>query len=67
MNAENAVIIRWTLNEHDAMSVLRLLGHEMERTQTLWQPYWQRLADNLQQAMQEAAMTCRHEKDRQPV
>lgn len=57
MSPETAVTINWKLNEHEAASLLRLMYHEMERTQEVWQPYWQNLADNLCQAIEESTLT----------
>ncbi len=51
MNLNNTMTICWKLNEHDAALMLRLIQREAGRTDKVWQPYWQRLAADLQQTI----------------
>lgn len=54
MNSKPSITICWTLTEHDAASMLRLVNRELSQAEDVWQPYWQNLADSLRQAIQEA-------------
>ena len=37
------------LNEHDAAKILALIRREVSREDKIWQPYWERLAQNVEQ------------------
>ena len=59
MNVETPMVIPWKLTEHEAILMSRLLGEKVEQVEVVWRPYWQRLADSLRQAIEEAHVCCR--------
>jgi hypothetical protein len=62
MNPETPTVIPWKLTEHEASLISRLLSEKVEQAEKVWRPYWQRLADSLRQAVEEAHLSCRQHK-----
>lgn len=62
MNLETPTVIPWMLTEHEALLMSRLLCEKVEHAEKVWRPYWQRLADSLRQAVEEANISCRQHK-----
>ena len=46
--------VRLELTEQDAKQLLRLISQELERTEEVWAPYWQKIMNSLQAALAEA-------------
>ena len=65
MNFESCTVT-WTLNEHEATALLRLLTREANRVEKIWQPFWQEQARTLQAALEQAELTHRQQQ-RRPV
>ena len=57
MNASNIpdrkVVLK--LNEHDASRLLALIRREMSEEDKIWHPYWERLAQNVEQSIEQAS------------
>ncbi len=65
MNFESCTVT-WTLNEHEATALLRLLTREANRVEKTWQPFWHQQAHTLQAALEQAESTYR-QKQRRPA
>ena len=53
MQPENMVI--FDLNEHDASQLLALIKKEINQEDKIWQPYWKRLAETVEFAIEQSA------------
>lgn len=54
--------VNWPLNEHEAMALLRLLKREADRVEKPWQPFWQKQAETLQAALEQAELAYRQRR-----
>lgn len=63
MNFESCMVT-WTLNEHEATALLRLLTREANRVEKIWQPFWHKQAHTLQVALEQAESTHRQQQRR---
>lgn len=63
MNFESCTV-SWTLNEHEATALLRLLTREANRVEKIWQPFWHKQAATLQAALEQAELTHRQQQRR---
>lgn len=43
------------LSEHDALKLLVLIRRELNQTETIWQPYWERLAQCVEGSIEKAS------------
>ncbi len=43
------------LNEHDALQILTLIKKEINRSDKIWQPYWEAQARNIQLFIEKAS------------
>jgi hypothetical protein len=53
MQPEKKVI--FDLNEHDASQLLALIRREVHEDEKIWRPYWKRLAEIVELAIENAA------------
>ncbi len=53
MNTEHRKM-RLELNEHDALRLLALTKKEIGQAYNPWRPYWEHLAQNIQQTIERA-------------
>ena len=44
--------INFELNEHDALQLLALIRGKIWQDEKIWQPYWKRLAQKLEQSIE---------------
>ena len=51
--AEHKVTLN--LSEHDALKLLILIRRELNQTETIWQPYWERLAQCVESSIERAS------------
>ena len=56
MNAADKKITL-NLNEHDASKLLALIRREINQEDKIWQPYWERLAQNVEQSIEHSSYT----------
>lgn len=54
MNPANKKITL-NLNEHDASKLLALIRREINQEDRIWQPYWERLAQNVETSIERAS------------
>jgi hypothetical protein len=43
------------LNEHDASQLLSLIRREINQSEKIWHPYWERLVQNVEQSIEHAS------------
>ena len=55
MQPEKTVIFE--LNEHDASQLLSLIKKEISQEDKIWQPYWKRLVETVEFAIEKSART----------
>jgi hypothetical protein len=53
MQPQKTVI--FDLNEHDASQLLSLIKKEISQEDKIWQPYWKRLAETVEFAIENSA------------
>jgi hypothetical protein len=44
------------LSEHDALQILTLVRKELDRTDVIWRPYWERQVQEIRQSIEKAGL-----------
>lgn len=44
-----------SLSEHDALKLLVLIRRELNQTEKIWEPYWERLAQSVESSIERAS------------